>query len=131
MVSAELTPWGIPGSPSHLRNFVERDGSHFAIVRAIRVGIGTGRLRDLAIHVGSIMASSGLQSSFLEADGTRSTQDVRRPWTKCSSDSQNRMSIRCAQWNASRDDAWRRRRVTVARPVRFAFCTNLRFSLTF
>ena len=98
-----------------------------------RVRVANGAVRKCLVrpHVGSITASSGLESSFLEADGTRSTQDVRRPWTKCSSDSQNRMSIRCAQWNASRDDAWRRRRVAVARPVRIAFCTNLRFSLTF
>jgi len=82
-------------------------------------------------HVGSITASSGLESSFLEADGTRSTQDVRRPWTKRSGDSQNRMAIRCAQWNASRAASWRRRRVAVARPVRIGSCTNLRFSSRF
>ena len=68
---------------------------------------------------------------LLVADGTRSTQDVRRPWTKRSGDSQNCMAIRCAQLNGSRTAAWRRRRVTVARPVRIAFCTNLRFSSRF
>jgi len=83
------------------------------------------------LHVGSITSPSGLESSFLGADGTRSTQDVRRPWTKRSSDSQNRMSIRCAQWNASRAAAWQCRRVAVARPVRIDFCTNLRFFLAF
>jgi len=67
----------------------------------------------------------------LEADGTRSTQDVRRPWTKRSGDSQNRMAIRCAQWNASRAASLRRRRVAVARPVRIGSCTNLRFFLAF
>jgi len=39
------------------------------------------------------------------------------------------MAIRCAQWNASDDAAWRRRRVAVARPVRIGFCTNQRFFL--
>jgi len=63
-------------------------------------------------------ALSGFQSFVLEADCTRSTQDVRSPWTKHSGDSQNRMTIRCAQWNASRAADWRRRRVAVARPVR-------------
>jgi len=67
----------------------------------------------------------------LEADGTRSTQDVRHPRTKRSGDSHNRLTIRCAQWIAGRAAAWRRRRVAVARPVRNAFCTNLRFYLTF
>ena len=78
-------------------------------------------------HVGSKTASSGHKSSFLEADGTRSTQDVRRPWTKRSGDSQNRMAIGCAVWIASRAAARLRRRVAVARPVRIDFCTNLRF----
>jgi len=87
------------------------------------------RFVGLTVHVGSITASSGLESSFVEADGTRSTQDVRRPLTKRSGESQIRTAIRCAQWNASRAAAWRRRRVAVARPVRIDFCTNLRFFL--
>jgi len=68
---------------------------------------------------------------FFEADGTRSTQDARRRWTKRGGGSHNRSTIPCVQYNASRATAWRRRRVAVARPVRIAFCTNLRFYLTF
>ena len=74
---------------------------------------------------------SGIFSLFLEADGTRSTQDARRPWTKRGGGSQNRLTMQCAQWNASRAAAWRHRRVAVARPMRIALCTNIRFHLTF
>jgi len=61
---------------------------------------------------------------FWAADGTRSMQDARCPGTKRGCGSQNRLTMQCAQWNASRDVAWRRRRVAVARPVRIVFVRN-------
>jgi hypothetical protein len=66
---------------------------------------------------------------FLEADGTRSTQGAGRPGTKRGGGSQNRLTMQCAQWNASRAAAWQRRRVAVARHVRIDFVRNFVFSL--
>ena len=74
------------------------------------------------------LGSEGLYSFLGEADGTRSTQDTRRPGTKSGGGSQNRLTMQCAQWNASRAAAWRRRRVAVARPVGIDFVRNFVFS---
>jgi hypothetical protein len=70
---------------------------------------------------------TGIFSLLLEADCTRWTQDVRRPWTKRSGNWQNRMEMRFALSNASRAAAWRRRRIAVARSMQIALCTNLPF----
>jgi hypothetical protein len=76
----------------------------------------------------SVQAFSGLYSFFMEADGTRSTQDVQRPWTERGGGSQSRLTTQCALWNANRTAAWRRRRVAVARPVRMGFVRIFVFS---
>jgi hypothetical protein len=84
------------------------EGDEMTIING-RSAVGRLSVRE-ALHVGLKTGWSGLQAFFWEADRTRSTQNVRRPWTKRSSDSYDRMKIRCAQWNASRAAAWRRRR---------------------
>jgi len=72
---------------------------------------------------GAKIALSGL---YMEVDGTRSTQDARRRCTNRGGGSQNRLTVPCAQYNASCAAASRRRRVAVECPVRIVICTNLR-----
>jgi hypothetical protein len=69
-----------------------------------------------ALHTWPGQASSGLYSFLLEADGTRSTEDARRPGTKRGGGSHNRLLTQCALWNA------------VVRPVRNDFVRILVFS---
>jgi len=62
----------------------------------------------------------------LSAHNLRKTRGVRG--RKRGGGSRTRLKMQCAQWNASRAAAWRRRRVAVARAVRIDFVRNFVFS---